>query len=82
MTFNQIPQQYLAQGIPLKIVFVDAEITHDTETFSKMDPYVRVKLNDVDKWRSKTVKKGDKFPNFNRESTNLNVKSLNDYVGV
>lgn len=47
-----------------------------------MDPYVKVKVNSVDKWRSKTIKKGDKFPNFNRESVNLQVKALNDNVGI
>lgn len=56
----------LSQGLPLKLTLIDAQITHDTELVGKMDPYVKVKVNSVDKWRSKTVKKGDKFPNFNR----------------
>jgi len=29
-----------------------------------MDPYVKVKANGIEKWRSTTVKKGDKHPNF------------------
>lgn len=50
--------------LAVDLVFIDADITHDTELFSKMDPYVKVKANGIEKWKSTTVKKGDKHPNF------------------
>ena len=47
-----------------------------------MSPYLKVKVNDSDRWRSKTVKKGDKLPNFNKEFVNLNLKNMNDVVSI
>lgn len=70
------------QGVPLKLTFFEAEITHDTEMIGSMSPYLKVRVNNVDKWRSKTCKKGDKRPNFNRESTSLNLRSLNDNIAI
>ena len=71
-----------SQGLNVKLSFIDAQILHDTELLSKMDPYVKIKINDVEKWRSKTVKKGDKFPNFQGESVNVNFKNMGDVLAV
>lgn len=43
----------MGQGMPLRLTFIDAEILHDTELISKMDPYVKVHVANVEKWKSK-----------------------------
>lgn len=83
LTVNFTPYPGItSQGIPVKLTFIDADISHDTELMGKMSPYIKVKVNNNDKWRSKTSKSGGKLPNFNREFVNLNLRSLNDTVSI
>lgn len=71
-----------SQGKNVKLTFIDADISHDTEMVGDMSPYIKVKVNNVEKWRSKTIKKGGKLPNFKEESVNVNLRSLDDIVNV
>lgn len=47
-----------------------------------MDPYIKVKINDAETWKSKTIKKGGKLPNFNLECCTLNLKNLETQITV
>ena len=44
---------------------IEAKLTRVTEMFSKMDPYVIIKMNDGCEYKTKTVVKGGKFPKWN-----------------
>lgn len=44
---NFIEYQMNSQGLNIKFSFIDAQISHDTETFTKMDPYIKLKINDL-----------------------------------
>lgn len=51
-------------GKMLHITLVSADLTHDTETFGKMDPYVRITSEHLG-LKSSTCKKGGKTPVWN-----------------
>jgi Ca2+-dependent lipid-binding protein len=52
---------------------ISAKFKRDTDFFSKMDPYCKVKLGNQE-WKSKPHEGGGKTPNFN-ESTTLRVSN-------
>lgn len=72
----------LSNGVTIKLTFIDAELIRDTDIITKMDPYLRLKVNDSDKWKSKTAKSAGKFPNFNREFINIQLKSFKDSITI
>jgi hypothetical protein len=43
----------------LKIEVLEAKLTHDTETFGKMDPFVWIKYREQE-WKSAVCKSGGK----------------------
>ena len=50
------------EGI-LRVHLLEAHLTHDTETFGKMDPYVKF-FSREQEWRSATNEDGGKKPKW------------------
>mmetsp|Transcript_15939 Transcript_15939/g.24648 ORF Transcript_15939/g.24648 Transcript_15939/m.24648 type:complete len:83 (+) Transcript_15939:29-277(+) len=52
----------------LTIKLFRGRLTHDTEFFGSMDPYVLVKIGDNHEWKSMVATDGGKRPNFKNDS--------------
>ena len=52
----------------LSLTLVEAELTHDTETFGKMDPFVKITSEHLG-LKSSVHKSGGKTPKWNQELT-------------
>ena len=62
----------------LHITAVDAHITHSTQTFGKMDPYVKFFFREQE-WKTKVHNNGGKNPHWN-ESHDFQVHYLGDDI--
>lgn len=60
----------------LKVQFVEARLTRDTEMFSKMDPWAQIQSR-TQKVRTRTLDGAGKTPKWN-QAFDIQVKSLND----
>ena len=60
----------------LTVTLVEAHFTRDT-AIGKMDPYVHFKSRDF-KWKSETIKKGGKKPEWHGATFSIDVKYLGD----
>ena len=65
----------------LKLHVIMARLTHDTELFGKMDPYVVINMR-MQRFRTKTAKKGGKEPHWDNEVFELDVKYVGDDMHV
>ena len=65
-------------GFPLKVMVVEANLTRDTETFSKMDPFAEL-IHKGQIYKTKTLDGAGKKPRWNEEFE-LNCDSPNDQV--
>jgi Ca2+-dependent lipid-binding protein len=60
----------------MKLTVVAAKLTRDTETFSKMDPFVELKLREQT-LRTKVLKSAGKTPVWN-ETFDLDIRYVGD----
>jgi Ca2+-dependent lipid-binding protein len=67
-------------GGVLKIKVVSGKLTHNTETFTKMDPFVEIKFNNVVKRTSVQLEAG-KNPIWN-ETLEFEVLEVDDYIDI
>lgn len=64
----------------LRLKVIKARLSHDTETFGKMDPYFRI-LYGNKKFKTKTHDKGGKNPEWN-QTLDIPIIKLEDSVTV
>ena len=62
----------------LKIKVVSGKLTHNTETFSKMDPFVEIKFNNAVK-KTSVQQEAGKNPIWN-ETIEFEVLEVDDYI--
>ena len=60
---------------------LEAKLTHDTETFGKMDPFVIIKYREQE-WRSAVCKSGGKNPKWLNQVMHLDAKYLGDDIFI
>ncbi len=63
----------------LRIHVLEGHLTHDTETFGKMDPYVKMTCRD-DEWKSTVASDMGKKPKWTGQFFDINVHYLGDDV--
>ena len=63
----------------LKITVVEAQLSRDTETFGKMDPYVKIESR-MQKFKTNTINGGGKTPKWANQTFTLDVKYIGDDV--
>ena len=61
----------------LRVYLLEAHLTHDTETFGKMDPYVKMTCRD-EEWKSSVADDAGKKPKWNNQFFDINVHYLGD----
>jgi len=71
----------MATSGTLKLDVVEAQLTRDTETFGKMDPYVKLNSR-MQSFRTKTVNGGGKNPKWSAESFTIDVKYVGDDLAI
>ena len=64
----------------LKLTVIEAKLTRDTEMFSKMDPYCKIRVRES-MFRTKVLNNAGKLPKWN-ESFEINVKYIGDDMVV
>ena len=64
----------------LRLTVVEAKLTHDTEMFAKMSPFVTLKIRD-EELKTKVIKKGGKTPVWN-EHFDIDVKYIGDDIHI
>ena len=61
----------------LRVQLVEAKLTHDTETFGKMDPYCKMEMREQN-WKSSVSKNGGLHPEWKDQRFEIEVKELGD----
>jgi len=68
-----------AKGGTLRVRLIEANLTRDTETFSKMDPYVNIIYNAVKVGKTKTLDGAGKKPKWN-QSFEIQIMDIMDDI--
>ena len=61
----------------LRIWLLEAHLDHNTETFGKMDPYIKMTCREAE-WKSSTDNDGGKRPKWHNEHFDVEVHYLGD----
>ena len=61
----------------LKLTVVQAQLTRNTETFGKMDPYVKIESR-MQKFKTNTINGGGKTPKWTGQTFTIDVKYTGD----
>ena len=61
----------------LRVHLIEAKLTHDTETFGKMDPYVKMNCREQE-WKSAVCNDGGKHPTWHSQFFDIHVHYLGD----
>ena len=64
----------------LRLTLVDATLTHSTEFFAKMDPYVTITVAGF-RVKSKVIKKGGKHPVWN-ETMDIKIRDIDEVIQI
>ena len=65
----------------LKITVVEANLTRNTETFGKMDPYVKLETR-MQKFKTTTINSGGKTPKWTGQTFQIDVKYIGDDLNL
>jgi hypothetical protein len=64
----------------LRLTIIEAKLTRDTEMFSKMDPYCKVRTRDQN-FKTKVLQGAGKLPKWN-ETIDIDVKYIGDDINI